>query len=83
MVENNGYIEVVPVVAILKEIEDDWMDLSYEDSNFTPVDPVIILNDVESEEDSVEIVPVPVVFQQREDDWIEMSVKRMAVACCS
>ena len=83
MVENNGYIEVVPVVAILKEIEDDWMDLSYEDSNFTPVDPIIILNDVESEEDSVEIVPVPVVFQQREDDWIEMSVKRMAVACCS
>ena len=77
MVENDGFIEIVPAIATLREVEDGWMELSYRDSDVIPADSVIIFDDVETDEGFVDIVPVPVVFHEREDNWTEMTVMRI------
>ena len=77
MVENNGFVEIVPAIATLREVEDGWIELSYRDSDVIPADSLIIFDDVETDEGFVDIVPVPVVFHQREDDWTEMTVMRI------
>ena len=77
MVENDGFIEIVPAIATLREVEDGWMELSYRDSDVIPADSIIIFDDVETDEGFVDIVPVPVVFHEREDNWTEMTVMRI------
>ena len=48
MVENDVFVEIVPAIATLREVEDGWMELSYRDSDVIPADSLIIFDDVET-----------------------------------